>query len=264
MLFRSATIFFACNAAEKAANEAALKSIGDALKGWSPPREPTVVERVFVWTFGDARRSRKRRVSAAVVTLIYVALVLVTITHFSDFDASSYFYTPGVAGRVLIDLCLIGGNALAFGYFPLLGALNKSRWILGLEWWRGRPFAALALVPFDLILSSLLVAMASFGYGLGYGFAAGFFAGFHDLPTPVIDENVIAWGKLFCLLPIMTSLWTILLFSSTLILNIASPLWGFTVWFFDIGKHPVQAIGIVGATLIIFAGLLLKIAQMVF
>ena len=55
---------------------------------------------------------------------------------------------------------------------------------------------------------------------------------------------------------LFTSIWTILILVSTSVLKLLAPIERFTTWFFDVEKHPVQAIGIVSAALVMTGSLM--------
>lgn len=61
---------------------------------------------------------------------------------------------------------------------------------------------------------------------------------------------------LFFLSTMFTSVWTVLVWISTIILRLTSRLQLASVWFLDVEKHPVQAIGIVSGALVMVGGLI--------
>ena len=62
---------------------------------------------------------------------------------------------------------------------------------------------------------------------------------------------------------LLTSIWITLILLSTIILKLLIPLQRFTAWFFDVEKHPVQAIGIVAAALVMIVSLIWTVLRAV-
>src|ERR1700723_2711007 len=68
-------MYAACAAAEKAARPEALKDIGQILKDppWSRSvRQSAIIERIFVWTFGERHLSWRCVKRSAVATMIFL------------------------------------------------------------------------------------------------------------------------------------------------------------------------------------------------
>ena len=62
---------------------------------------------------------------------------------------------------------------------------------------------------------------------------------------------------------LMTSIWTILILLSTTVLKLLAPLHRFTAWFFDVEKHPMQAIGITAGALVMIGSLIWRLVRVV-
>lgn len=71
------------------------------------------------------------------------------------------------------------------------------------------------------------------------------------------------WWAVGLISTAFTSIWTILILLSTTVLKLLAPLQRFTAWFFNLEKHPVQAIGIVAAALVMLGSLVWKVLRAV-
>jgi hypothetical protein len=60
---------------------------------------------------------------------------------------------------------------------------------------------------------------------------------------------------------LLTSIWTILIVLSTTVLKLLTPLQRFTAWFFDLEKHPLQAIGIVAGAVVMCVSLVWTVVR---
>jgi len=69
------------------------------------------------------------------------------------------------------------------------------------------------------------------------------------------DKTIPAYGIMF-VSTIFTSVWMILILLSTTALKMLAPVHRFTAWFFDVEKHPVQALGIVAGALVMIGSLI--------
>ncbi len=70
------------------------------------------------------------------------------------------------------------------------------------------------------------------------------------------DRMPASFGPLFLSSALLTSIWTGLILLSTTVLKLLPPLQRSTAWFFDLERHPVQAIGIVAGALVMVGSLL--------
>jgi hypothetical protein len=68
---------------------------------------------------------------------------------------------------------------------------------------------------------------------------------------------------IFFMSTLFTSIWTILVAVASLVLRLLVPIQTFTAWFFDVERHPVQAIGIIAGGLVIISSLIWKVLEIV-
>jgi hypothetical protein len=66
---------------------------------------------------------------------------------------------------------------------------------------------------------------------------------------------------LFTLTTALTSVWMLLILVSLVAIKLLAPLHRFTAWFFDVDKHPVQAIGIVAGALVMLGSLVSTVVR---
>ena len=69
------------------------------------------------------------------------------------------------------------------------------------------------------------------------------------------DHETITFLPIFLASTLLTSAWTTLTLFSTLVVKLVMPLQRFTTWFFDVDRHPVQAIGVVSGVLLMTGSL---------
>jgi hypothetical protein len=62
---------------------------------------------------------------------------------------------------------------------------------------------------------------------------------------------------------LFTSIWTILILVSTTVLKLLAPVQRFTRWFFDVDEHPLRAVGVVSAALVMIGGLVWTVLRAV-
>jgi hypothetical protein len=74
--------------------------------------------------------------------------------------------------------------------------------------------------------------------------------------VPAFMGHVDSLRGLLFLSTLFTCIWTVLILLSTTALKLLAPAHRFTTWFFDVGKHPVQAIGIVAGALVMIGSLI--------
>jgi hypothetical protein len=65
----------------------------------------------------------------------------------------------------------------------------------------------------------------------------------------VVTFRKLVPGDIFIASTLLTSIWITLILLSTIVLKLLAPIHRFTAWFFDVQKHPVQAIGIIAGAL---------------
>ncbi len=263
-------MYAACTAAEKAARPAALQDIGRILKDttWGRSVRPSaIIERVFKWTFGDRHLSWKCGRRSLMATLC-----IVTTTALVDFLRSGV--RPNIEDwvdpRNIFDVML---TFVILSFVPDYLALWKSRFLVSLPISK---FEGIFLVVADVILSlaisSFLVflyAQVRFGippgihtsiveYARGIGGALinnlGGFVGARN-HVPLVGPMYVS--------TLFTSIWTILILLSTTVLKLLVPVHRFTAWFFDVERHPVQAIGIVAGALVMIGSLIWTVLRAV-
>ena len=78
-----------------------------------------------------------------------------------------------------------------------------------------------------------------------------------------VGTDVGAVGIAFSASTLLTSIWTVLILLSTTVLKLLAPLQRFTAWFFDVDKHPLKAIGIVAAALVMSGSLIWAVLRAV-
>ena len=69
------------------------------------------------------------------------------------------------------------------------------------------------------------------------------------------DSDTYGWWVLFVASASLTSVWTLLILLSTAVVKLTPKLQRYGVWFFATDEHPVQAIGIASAALVMGGGL---------
>jgi hypothetical protein len=253
----AAAMYAACAAAEKAARPEALQDIGRILKdpSWEQSVRPSaVVERIFIWTFGDRYLSRKSILVSMFATFIFVSSISLFVWEFtrrSSFGAIPLLGIPG----------FLAANIMFFGLVPDFISVSKTRMLLqtlgdtksqsNIIWAASTDLfvsALISLIYNTVVLSSLDGTTLTFSFRtlidtLRFTFG---------VALPSITYPPIM-GAIFCS-TLLTSVWTILILLSTTVIKLIAPVQRFTAWFFDVDKHPVQAIGIVAGALVMIGG----------
>ena len=295
-------MYAACAAAEKAARPEALNDIGHILKdpSWSRSLSPSaIVERVFIWTFGERHLSWKCVHRSATATLLFAIIagfvfnsaVTDTITGFRK-EADSTAAGIGVAIGAFATLFF-------FGLLPDYIALWKTRVLMGLM--HRRRLGPIITPVLDLVLSfavgyfcaTLLWAFLSValsatgtymdvtkdGVSFGYDPNGPFLAllrrsnslnNWYEIlalglrgTLPVLTGHVSTLRGVLFLSTLFTSIWTILILLSTTLIKLLAPIQHFTIWFFDAERHPVQSIGVVSGGLVMVGALIGSVLQAV-
>jgi hypothetical protein len=164
-------MYAACAAAEKAARPEALKDIGQILKDppWSRSvRQSAIIERIFVWTFGERHlswRCVKRSAVATMIfltslTMIYCAVWKADLEPFGSLkDALGWTHSPTTpesmpaVGGILLRMFL--GIAL-MACVPDFLAVGKTRVLVKCARNRARFWVVYLLVVADIALSVLI------------------------------------------------------------------------------------------------------------
>jgi hypothetical protein len=262
-------MYAACAAAEKAARPEALADIGRILKDttWERSARPSaIIERVFTWTFGERHLSLKCLLRSALGTLALVISVgLVNIMETQS----------GEIGYKLQMLFFVG-------FLPDYVALLKTRCLFIFLKQRGGSVRLIILSSSDIIcsmiISSLFMALSLAIYALvkiypwndpNYPVTPYQTVLFiWELMAPTFNpmrhlakltyaplEAITLYDVLY-MSTLFTSIWMALVLLSTAVLKLLAPLHRFTGWFFDVEKHPVQAIGIVAGALVMVGSLI--------
>jgi hypothetical protein len=257
-------MYGACTAAEKAARPEALKDIGRILKdpSWELSARPSaIIERVFVWTFGERHLSWKciRRSSSASVFLFAIALGIlyskgsphIFVVAHSDPGFFLGMFILGIVIVVFPDYISLWKVRVLFKLIP---SPSKSRGLIGI-------MAADILLSILISLFFVLLVMASIDLPLG-----GWEAVVHDMRTLIrglfhMEDAYLT--SAFPMTTLFTSVWTILILLSTTVLKILSPIHRFTGWFFDVDQHPLKAIGIVAGALVMLGSLVWTVIRSV-
>jgi hypothetical protein len=260
----AAAMYAACAAAEKAARPEALEDIGRILKeqSWSHALRPTeIIERLFVWTFGEQHLSwRCVKRSGLATVIFFVGSVGMMYMHHPS-EIYEYFSRLGFPP----SLGLVERIALT-GFVADYVALYKSRVLFRL---RGDTGGAVSLVALDIIGSMAISVIMTFALEVltywdmsSYRITLiqGIFHQWINLPHLIfggpIDVGRIGFYSFLFPSTLFTSIWTILILLSTTTLRLLASLQRFTGWFFDVDKNPVKAIGIVSAALVMVSSLI--------
>jgi hypothetical protein len=242
-------MYAACAAAEKAARPDALEGIGRVLRdsSWSrSTRAPLIVERVFVWTFGDRHISWKCILRSIAATTVFCCALLLMFTSLEimSLEVFQRLFERNLSYAIM-DVVLVGviSDYVALAKTRALIRFSTSHTVAV---WK-----TLGLILVDIIGSFCISALMWTSYN---AFTGG--VGVSPDPDQRIQFRGIA-SLNFTLYSstLLTSIWLVLMSISTVVLKLIAPLQRITSWFFDVDKHPVQAIGIVaGALVMIGAG----------
>jgi hypothetical protein len=267
----AAAMYAACAAAEKAARPEALEDIGRILKerSWSRIVRPTeIIERVFVWTFGERHLSlRCVKRSGLATVLFFIGSVCIMYIHHPG-EIYTYFsrihlFPPSLGLVVRIILT---------GFIADYVALYKSRVLFRFQGISGVAVVALDIIGsiaisiiFNIILeiildTSLFSALrADYLSGLTYSLDDLFYQ-WSNLPHLIfggpVNTGRIGFYSFLVPSTLLTSIWTILLLLSASTIRLLASLQRFTGWFFDVDKYPVKAIGIVSAAFVMVSALI--------
>jgi hypothetical protein len=258
------SIYAALSKAEKVARPEALAEISAVLKdpSWSRSVKPwSVVERLFVWTFGERHFSLKCISRSAVATAIIVtSLVILHIASTGDWDLLSWM----TAFKVWPLTVFITAVILAF--VPDYLALLKTRKFLMIE----HRYPAILILCVDAASSIVISIAIYFVTGTLSRLATApesvkamhvydYFRAVSDAMNPVHEFRELSNDfsnpgdslySAFYFSTLFTSIWLTLIVLSSTFLKLLAPLHRFTAWFFDVQKHPLEAVGIVAGALV--------------
>jgi hypothetical protein len=245
-------MYAACAVAEKAARPEALHDIARILK--NPLLEqsvqvPSIVSQVFQWTFG------RRHVSWKCITRSIIATYVFVVVFAFIFGVQEELYHRGA----ILGVLFLGGLP---GYLSLAKARLLLRRIER-SWTVSSSFLSLAYdVGLSLLISLCWVSLFGllYRYSKGYdtSFAAVFEGIFEGTRYQVRERSILDAVTMSTLL---TSLWTLFILLATIVLRFITPLHRLTTWFFDVEKHPVQAIGILTGALVLIGSLILSVIR---
>jgi hypothetical protein len=116
----------------------------------------------------------------------------------------------------------------------------------------------------SMVISTMMSGMAFFlntvwlGGKLGFWMATEPLLEWLDIGGAILGRDIDHLGDMTLLAPstLLTSIWALLILVPTAILKLLAPLQRFTVWFFNVEKRPLQAIGIVSSALVMIASLI--------
>lgn len=275
-------MYLGCSAAEKVARPEALADIGRVLKdpSWSRSVRPSaIIERVFVWTFGERHLSRKcirRSGSASILVVISIALVGTARHYVHTGDIDIQIPTPKHHEAFAVNYVM----GLLGGVFPDYVALGKGRLLIGIANLIDGMSAVVVLIASDIALSCLISLFTSGFVFLCYTTGGEIlFHAFSVAPLAaterlVTDTGALVWAYVVGRTPLpvfgvvflstlFTSIWTTLILLSTATIKLLAPLQRFTGWFFDVENHPVQAIATVAGALVMSGGLIWTVLRAV-
>lgn len=246
-------MYAACAAAEKAARPEALQDIGRILKdpSWSRSVRPSaIVARVFVWTFGERQFGQKCIKRSPIVSFLMLVIFSLIFVHEGGH----------VTGKGTPLLAAIAGIVTLF--VPDYVALGKTRMLLSQYDAGVEAVGVLVILLIDFLASAAISLFSLCVFQILV---------FHELPSwqllRLTYEGLrflIGLGRqpdpmpmyvMFLISTLFTSVWTVLILSSTAVLKLLAPVQRFTSWFFDVENHPVKAIGIVSGALVMAGSL---------
>jgi hypothetical protein len=282
-------MYFGCAAAEKAARPEALQDIGRILKdpSWEHSVRPAaIVERMFVWTFGERHLSWKcvgRSMLATAMILIVLSVAVFTPVKQAY---TRYFFVPKeravglLIHYILSSLLLYIVATFLADYLSLLKARRLTK-VLANPSLRSLTILCVADVllsaaisigslAFVVVILNLFAGRLIFGASNLIADMLLMFFGNHsliwvakwDTGGHVIFDSPAA-NYICSATTLFTSIWMVLIALSTSALKLFSPVRSFTAWFFDVDKHPVQAIGIVAGALVMIGSLVWTVVRAV-
>ena len=240
-------MYAACAAAEKVARPEALSDIGRILRVSKPTdsvRPADVIGKLFVWTFGKRHLSWKclvRSISASIITIFIITVI--TYSRATD----PYISQVGIWLFVILFVGLIPDYISLFKTRSIIKTNMPVFLLLGTDIICSVIVSTLFFILFDSLLVICLYGISDiYAVASTVGEAMRYDANwFLDPKGLIIVPPILFVSTLF------TSVWTVLIVLSTITLRVLAPIQHMTAWFFDVEKHPVQAIGIVAGSLTI-------------
>jgi hypothetical protein len=325
-------MYAACTAAEKAARPEALKDIGRILQdpSWSRSVRPSaIIQRVFVWTFGERHLSWRCITRSVLASLLLI--ISLTLTYYAIFGVKfaflyelvgTYDYqksnvTESWFGSTPLSLLQtyivsLGAGLFLMALLPDYLSLAKTRLLIHRVGYDRGILSTAMLVATDIALSAavsslLFLVTSTLAAYLWQAMRSGYdnppyvypilflISGHYNTPYTIFAEIMTiddphhfsprwlaymifsnmagpfvergtqpSFVIVFFSSTLFTSVWTILILLSTTVLKLLAPVHRFTAWFFDVEKHPVQAIGIVAGALVMIGSLIWTVLRAVF
>jgi hypothetical protein len=267
-------MYAACTAAEKAARPEALAEIANILKdtSWGRSARPSsIIQRIFVLTFADRHFSWKcaRRSMGATIAVNF-ALTAVLYLEGRQLDLQSPIYNDRkwlVAIHILFVFTFIG-------FIPDYIALLKTRALLWVQSQGESTLLMIMLLGTDVILSIAISIAPAVAVISAMILAQGgsiilnpilileaIYDFLSEIVSPLSHGSEIPVYLVYLGSTVFTSVWTALVLSAAVILKLLSPVQRFTRWFFDVDKHPIQAIAIIAGTLSILCSAIWSITR---
>jgi len=249
-------MYGACVSAEKVARPQALNDIARILKdpSWEGSVQPsTIVNRVFLSTFGERQLSLRCVVATCIASLV---IIIVTLVVFSVLVGS-----PNITVRDYGTALLYVPGIIVICAPPDYLSLWKTRILLGTMRNGSKNAFALALVLFDLCMSVFLSLLWISVWMVVIDKPGGWAADMSRFISGLTNPHTAYPVTMFPISTIFTSIWTFLILISTAVLKLLAPVHAFTAWFFDVETHPVQAIGIMAGALVMIGSLIWSVAQ---
>jgi hypothetical protein len=260
-------MYAACFAAEQVARPEALHDIGRILKdpSWSRTVQPSlIIERIFIWTFGEQQLSLKCAFRSAIATMATFIWLMATFSSEARNTANyfaSWIQSVGVM-HVLTQVFLTT-------FLPDYLALAKTRCLLRI--FHERQTYSILISMFDLgasigisILTYFLISLAWDKCTAPPSHAACILEVIGGVVTDFPgNSDFFSYYDIAVISTVLTSVWTILVLLSTTLLKLLSPVQCFTSWFFDVDDHPVKAVGIISGALVMIGSLIWTVLRAV-
>jgi hypothetical protein len=247
-------MYAGCVAAEQNLRPEALTDVRRILQDstWTQSTRPSaLIERLFIWTFGERHLSWKCIKWSLFATIIFITAISVKLyltAHRQPFEHFSFIQ--------LSDFIFVS-------ILPDYAALAKTRLLL-----RSLHTGSIIIIISDMVLSLLISLAFLFTYIISLYFIGlyneyGTFSAYFAFVVHVFKYEA-SWifapsqGKyyaeydVFLLSTLLTSVWTALVLLATAVLKVSTPALKTIAWLYDVENHPIQAIGItIGALLMI-------------
>ena len=276
-------MYGACTAAQKAARGDALRDISMALRNFSWSRSintAAITEHVFVSTFGRRHFSTRCVIGSALATALFWFVGSLVMHYEIGTPVSTLLINFLERPHIWLEFTLV------CGFIPDYIALWKTRVLLRRWPYSSSAGSSIALVASDVFLSILIAYMAvTLGAVIEdsrVGAVAGYEGSFWTLlidhftdwsififvvdyisvgpPSDIVSLYGPIW-LIFACSTLFTSIWTTLILLASILIKVVTPIQHFTVWFFDVEKKPMQAIGLVAGALVVMGGLVWSIVS---